>query len=876
MMCIHKMKNNKKYRKMCMYNERIKAYFMRIGLDTELVGQILERKEQSLEWGVVAQSEIVSGAVSGAIVGGATGGLAGAAVGTVQGAAEGLLSMALSSSTVEAVANQVGNMASNGMGGTREISTPHVERELVTSFNDGTVGEVSTSVHKENSVDQESVQRQIDLGKFLSRPIRIGQFGYSGATTPLVPTEWSPWELFFNNPSIKRKTYNYGFFRGTLHVKFILNCSPFFYGSLMVCYAPIADFPIYNLGPGNEAFIRGSQRQHIMLKPQDSQGGEMELPFFFHKKMCPLNSVDTNGLGKLHIVPITQLRTSNGSPAPNITVTAYAWLTNVELAGTTAYGQSADVSEEVIRISKGIAHSGEHNTDKLTVSKDANIKASPAFYNITDIDEMNIKYLCKKECIYRVLDLPLSTPINNRILAIKCRPTQYVTGVSSDGIKIFSTPMTYIGNLFKYWRGNVIYKFEFVKTKYHKGRIRMTYDPILGSVPSGVDDANVRVTEIIDLELTDSFEFEVPFVSSFAWLRIPGLMSTMENFTTTTVGDYNPDQGFEVGTLQLSLETVITAPGVSDPLCILVSCRGADNIEFAQPVQLPEQIVLRGQSSVTPVGFRAEDESQVESQMGDVDLGAIVSESEEDGYMGESVTSLYQLCTRMNYFRNFCASVNIVADKMTIIQMNQSVVPWFRGWYNSGDYNPGSTFKMFVTPYYIEYVKLIPMTYLMPCFVGQRGGITWYTKPVLFPGNVNYMGAYRTSTNANLINTSPYDYTQKWQAATAVTDWSMKNTTQGESLAADVVEPYFKITSPNYNHVKFYFNYPYSRDKDEAYWTHRGLGYVITYFPEKDYGDNAVVMFEQHVAASSDWKLLYFVDCPPLIRLSTYLPYPES
>lgn len=93
MMCIHKMKNNKKYRKMCMYNERIKAYFMRIGLDTELVGQILERKEQSLEWGVVAQSEIVSGAVSGAIVGGATGGLAGAAVGTVQGAAEGLLSI---------------------------------------------------------------------------------------------------------------------------------------------------------------------------------------------------------------------------------------------------------------------------------------------------------------------------------------------------------------------------------------------------------------------------------------------------------------------------------------------------------------------------------------------------------------------------------------------------------------------------------------------------------------------------------------------------------------------------------------------------------------------------------------------------------------
>ena len=80
------------------------------------------------------------------------------------------------------------------------------------------------------------------LEKFLSRPVRIMNRTWLESDTTGFVVKINPWYEYLNSSFIKKKIDNYAWFRGNLHIKVVVNASPFYYGLAMFSYNPIQDY----------------------------------------------------------------------------------------------------------------------------------------------------------------------------------------------------------------------------------------------------------------------------------------------------------------------------------------------------------------------------------------------------------------------------------------------------------------------------------------------------------------------------------------------------------------------------------------------------------------------------------------------------------
>jgi hypothetical protein len=60
------------------------------------------------------------------------------------------------------------------------------------------------------------------------------------------------------------------------------------------------------------------------------------------------------------------------------------------------------------------------------------------------------------------------------------------------------TPMSYAAFPFKWWRGDIIFRFKFICTRFHKGRVRITFDPI-NDISVSTPDYTTVFNEVVDI-----------------------------------------------------------------------------------------------------------------------------------------------------------------------------------------------------------------------------------------------------------------------------------------------------------------------------------------------------------------------------------------
>jgi hypothetical protein len=196
------------------------------------------------------------------------------------------------------------------------LGTPH----------DGTATSLITSSH---------------LSDYLSRPTKIHTFVWTENAPIGDISTMRPWTLFFNNPSIRNKLEGFGYIRCKLHLKFTINASQFYYGSIGAFYTPMIGYiqdttgAAYGYSPGYQ--ILTSQKPHVWLDPQTTSTAIMELPFLFNRHFlnaCSLSEFDD--MGELDFTQFAALRSANGVTTAGVNVVTYAWATDVELTGLTS------------------------------------------------------------------------------------------------------------------------------------------------------------------------------------------------------------------------------------------------------------------------------------------------------------------------------------------------------------------------------------------------------------------------------------------------------------------------------------------------------------------------------------------------------------
>lgn len=423
------------------------------------------------------------------------------------------------------------------------------------------------------------------LGAWFSRPVQIADLQWDVDSN--IFERFNPWTLFWENDRNIEKIKNFHLLQAKLHVKFLINGNAFYYGRALAAYEPLAplDNTSPKREWVQEDFIRGSQRMKIFLNPTMSAGGSLELPFFWPKNNWVIPNNDWRSMGEIVLASFQDLKHANGGTDP-LNITVLAWAEDVKFAiPTRAVPQSpipeagppdeheSDVisrpATNVARVAGSLAdvpiigkyakatemgakavastakmfglsapndlhqslfeprskHSiavtdTKQSANKVTVDSKQELTIDARTTGIGPTDELPIASIAGRESYLTTFQWPVAGASGDHLFNSRVDP-----GLKGRNGDEWHFPACALAALpFQYWRGTMRFRFQIVASEYHKGRLRVSYDPRLGGLTS---EFNTHYTTVHDIAENKDFTVDVgwgqnvPYRESLGWYSGP-------------------------------------------------------------------------------------------------------------------------------------------------------------------------------------------------------------------------------------------------------------------------------------------------------------------------------------------------------------------
>jgi hypothetical protein len=251
-----------------------------------------------------------------------------------------------------------------------------------------------------------------------------------------------------------------------------------------------------------------------------------------------------------------------------------AWMASVTSRAASAMGwsnpsQSAPASRmQNIRTPFMNNASGVDNSLKLALMGDNEVEVLPGFAG-TDIDELNIRHISSIPAFIKTFNWTTAQATGVLLWSSDVSPIALsneitvATAASTATVRL-PTPVCFIANCFKLWRGSLCFTIKVVKTEFHSGRLLFTFAPDCTLDPVFAD-IDPLYKEILDLRHSNEFSVCIPYVSSSPW----------KNLTL----------GPSIGRVGLYVLNSLRGPAtVSTNVQLLVEANGGPDIEFAFPI----------------------------------------------------------------------------------------------------------------------------------------------------------------------------------------------------------------------------------------------------------------------------------------------------
>lgn len=790
--------------------------------------------------------------------------------------------------------------------------------QVTTTFADEFAGVTVGDSYQQEQFTIADANTGASLANFLQRPVRIDSFTWNESDPVGVTRTISPWSLFFNDPSIKYKLNNFSFVSCNLKLKIIVNASPFYFGALRACYQPLPVFKPSTVGSSSKVLINFSQQPGLWITPMNSEGGDMTLPFLYQKDYLSVQRLaDFTNMGTLRFITYAALDSANGATGVGVSVQVYAWAEDVILSGPSVglalqadeYGtgvvsRPASAVASVAGALKGIPIIGKFATatemgakaiggiaklfgftnvpviqdtqpyrpspfpqfaspelgfpvEKLTLDAKNELSIDPSVVGTDSQDTLAIEALASRETFLCSSTWSTTSPVDTPLFTSRVTPWLFdINGTrGAAGTAYHMSPMALTAACFGHWRGDIIFRFMVVCSKYHKGRLRVSYDPVNPAVQTTGDTGPLTFNKIVDLGTESEFEIRVPFHQALAWLRTDTSL-TSNHWSTVTNPTLTADTTATNGILSLKVLTLLTAPVVSSSVSVLVFVRAADNLEFANPTNLPR---------LSP--FTVQSADYVPGSTGQVDM------SRYRINFGECVKSLRPLLRRS--VPNEIWYTEDTAPSAYYWRTNAFRYPKAFG-YDPSTPNRAKGVITTGTTYPFNYSPLSPYTLVSNCFIGQRGAIMWHLVPdtpkplsnlrTVRQTEFNVTSLSLTSASAITTGTGTFNSTITWNgsAGLAVVNCSTVNG--------------LSVSIPNYTQYKFQSTRPdcgtkqYLSDLDRTdggeleSWRTDFNGISSDILP-------ATVKIHTYFGVGTDYSLIFFLNVPTMYAIPN-LPSP--
>lgn len=801
-------------------------------------------------------------------------------------------------------------------------SAPAASTQQTTSFSDtDMVQTVGFSYRPDPSRDNLFLSRDDSIAKFFERPIVISTSSWTPLQGSAFTSILDPWTLFFGNPRVINRVNNFSLMRANLHVRFMINGNGFYYGRLMADYAPLPlndQCSSYSTLIAENA-VQASQRLKVFIDPSDCCSTQLDLPFVYYKDAISPISAEWGNLGKIYIRELNGLKHANASTQP-INIQVMAWATDVYLALPTSVNSSALVTQAgedeygstpvsttatavaqvaskfanapvigayaratevamngVSAVAKMFGYSrpavvaplegmrptyvsslaptnAGDNVEKLSVDIKQELTIDPGVIGIDLEDELSIANIAARESF--LTSFAWTTARTAGSLLWNTYVTPHVTRMVS--ATVYQPACAFASYPFQFWRGKMRYRFQVVGSGYHKGRLRIVWDPWYAASVEG----NVQMTKIIDISEDRDVTIEVDWGQPTHYLNSLGF-SARSTAVYGTAQRGTPSGETYNGVLAVYVMNDLATPNsvVNNDISInvFVSC---NDMEVGMPTG--KFTSLANEYSVVVQAGEQED-MNMDSEPG---CGPATAEhrvgvdgtSSEDSlvYLGERIASFRQMLKRYHFHSSIFVK-NTSATVPGTWSVNLPDYPPYYG-YNAATMHVTTGAKKF------NYVRNGIMHYLAPAFVGSRGAQrSKYVVNTPTGAEVQLACVERGSTGAVNITSLVQSTSVTSQNDYARAIFTNRTTCgRGAAITPPTKQNVLELEFPYYNNVRF----DESRLIDST-----STSATSTQFPthtlELVLAPGILpVSVDRYISVGEDFTFFWFQGCPPLSTLS--------
>ena len=791
------------------------------------------------------------------------------------------------------------------------------------------------------------------LANFLSRPVKIHSFSWNLNDPTFVTASIKPWTLYFNHPVILKKVSNFSRLHCSLHIKVIVNATPFYYGSLRLVYQPLPDQR--SLLVEDNDLVPLSQLPGFYIEPQSMTTSEITLPFAWPGNWLDLGlGANFDNMGMIDFHQYAMLRSANGSGSTDVTVAVFAWASEVELAGPTYSGvmQSEEYSETSgtisapatavaniaskltdvpyigplasatatgARVVSGIAklfgysnppmiddvHAFQNKTfhafsnsetrmpiDKLSLDPKNEVSISSSLAGLNEQDPLAFKNLLSKESYIGNTMFSGIYPEETLIWSTYVSPAYRISRTSGGGAYQTLPPMSYVGEMFRFWRGSIIYKFRIIKTQYHKGRLTISWDPNKNIV-ADADSDSACFTRIVDLETEEEIEVEIPYRGLSPYLKL----GNANPYSSLSVPTYPAlDKGTYNGCLTVRVQNVLTGPTVTPDINILVYVRAGDDMLYSAPRTINPLLTTFDPAGVIQTTFEPElnvEKSIAQNSVGYDEKVAMIT-------TGENIVSLRPLLHRTSL--STIQQFGTVTSALASGNVTTANLLW-RVPVGPGRTPLGYNYDVTDVPY--SYATQHPINWVLEMFMGYRGSINVHINPhsenIANVSNISTLSVSRFYDNP-IINVNPGDFYRntftdsaqvlqtaklaRWTCATfgTTSGYNIARLADGQSgmsLTNPNGQPACSVNLPQYQKNRFFPAFHSARTVDfctgSTFFDELRVSAIFNFLnaPTAANNNNPYPFFSVYYAAGVDFQPLWFLCTPRVFTVASH-PTPKT
>jgi hypothetical protein len=275
---------------------------------------------------------------------------------------------------------------------------------------------------------------------------------------------------------------------------------------------------------------------------------------------------------------------------------------------------------------------------KLTVDDKQELSIDPRIAGLGGEDLLTIKSIAQRESY--LTTFVWQTGQNPETHLWNCRVLPSLWATSGTPERVHLTALAAASAPFEYWTGSIKFRFQIVCSGFHKGRLRIAYDPLFFQH----SEYNINSMRVIDISEENDFTVEIGVGQDTTWMQMfdIGLNSTTEMYSTTP---YATDV-IGNGVIAVYVVNELTVPNttITNDVRVNVFVSAGDDFEVARPASQFQNIAFKAQEGFEPQS--GEEDMPEQTTCYQLGPGKTDLRDAPKVFMGEAIVSFRPLLKR--------------------------------------------------------------------------------------------------------------------------------------------------------------------------------------------------------------------------------------